>query len=128
MPARYNVVARPNPQDDTAPPKYYPSFASSGRLTLRQLAQRIAQISTVSSVDTMAVLEALLTIIPEEIADGNIVELGDLGTFRLSIRTKGAETAEEVTSHNITQVRPLFSPGKQFKQQLQAVTFVKNGS
>lgn len=46
-----------------------------GRKTLRQMAERISQISTVSSADTMAALEALLTTIPQELAAGNIVEL-----------------------------------------------------
>ena len=39
-------------------------------MTLRQLTQRISQMCTVSSPDTMAVLEYMLTIIPQELTEG----------------------------------------------------------
>ena len=88
MSTKYTVIARRKPGDPTAPEKYYPSVKSSGRITLRQLSKQIAEISTVSSVDTLAVLEALLTLIPREISNGNIVNLGDFGTFRLRIQRR----------------------------------------
>ncbi len=91
MSATYNVIARGNPGDANAPKKYYPSFKSNGRVTLRQLPKQIAEISTVSSVDTMAVLEALLTIIPREIAAGNIIQLGEFGSFTRSQTKFGSE-------------------------------------
>ena len=125
MSAKYNVIPKKNPRDQEAPRKYYPSFVTSGRVSLRQLSRQIAEVSTVSSVDTIAVLEALLTIIPREIANGNIVELGDFGTFRLRIKTEGADTAEAVTSRNITQAMPRFMPGKESQKSLNDVTFEK---
>jgi predicted histone-like DNA-binding protein len=125
MPVRYNVVARGKPGDASVPPKYYPILKSSGRVSLRQLAQQIAEISTVSSVDTMAVLEALLTVIPRELSDGNIVELGDLGSLWLRIKSDGSETEAAVTGRNVTAVHPQFKPGKEFKQTLQTIAFEK---
>jgi predicted histone-like DNA-binding protein len=103
MTVKYTVVARGNPGDPEAPKKYYPQVKSSGKVTLRQLAERIAEISTVSTVDTVAVLEALLTVIPQGLAEGRIVNLGDFRSFNLRIRGQGAGTPEEVTAHNITK-------------------------
>lgn len=125
MSIKFNVVTKKNPQDPEAPPKYYPQVKSRGKVTLRQLANRIADISTVSSVDTMAMLEALLKIIPEELGNGNIVQLGDLGSFGLRIKSTGSETPEEVTASNITNVLPAFRPGKQFKGTLGQAEFEK---
>jgi len=87
MSVKYNIVERPNPRDPEAPKKFYPSVQASGRKTLRQLSKRITQMCTVTGPDTLAVLESLLTIIPEELAEGRIVELGDFGSF--SRRTPG---------------------------------------
>jgi predicted histone-like DNA-binding protein len=92
---------------------------------MRELAGQISQISTVSSIDTMAVLEALLTIVPQELAAGNIVELGDFGSFWLKANTEGANTAEEVHSVNIASVAPSFRAGKEFKNALNTVKFEK---
>jgi predicted histone-like DNA-binding protein len=125
MTVKYNVVERFNPGNREAPPKYYPSVVSTGRLTLRQLATRIAQISTVSSTDTMAVLEALLATIPAELANGNVVELGDFGNFWLKNNAEGLETAEEVRASQITGIQPRFNPGKEFKKVLATIEFEK---
>jgi len=125
MTVKYNVVERGNPSNPTAPKKFYPSIESSGRKTLRQMAERISQISTVSTADTMAVLEALLTTIPDELAAGNIVELGDFGNFWLRSDSEGADTAEAVRASQINSVLPRFNPGKEFKKVLDAIEFEK---
>jgi len=125
MTVKYNVVERGNPSNPAAPKKFYPSIESSGRKTLRQMAERISQISTVSTADTMAVLEALLTTIPDELAAGNIVELGDFGNFWLRSDSEGADTADAVRSSQINSVLPRFNPGKEFKKVLDAIEFEK---
>ena len=128
MSTKFNVITRYNPQDPEAPKKYYASVKSSGRVTLRELSQQIAQFSTVSTVDTMAVLEALLILIPCEISRGNVVELGEFGTLWMRIQSEGSDTLEEVKANNIKRVLPRFTPGKVFKQILNNTEFVKNGN
>jgi predicted histone-like DNA-binding protein len=125
MTVKYNVVERGNPSNREAPKKFYPSVASSGRRTLRQLAGRISEISTVSSTDTMAVLEALLKTIPQELADGNVVELGDFGNFWLKVTSEGAASADDVRATQITTLLPRFNPGKEFKKVLATVEYEK---
>ena len=125
MTVKFNVVERGNPSNPQAPKKFYPSIESSGRKTLRQMAERISQISTVSSADTMAVLEALLTTIPQELAEGNIVELGDFGNFWLKANADGADTADAVRSTQINTLLPRFNAGKEFKKVLVGIEFEK---
>ena len=125
MTVKFNVVERGNPSNLEAPKKFYPSIESSGRKTLRQLAGTISQMSTVSSADTMAVLEALLTTIPQELASGNIVEMGDFGNFWLRTSSEGAETAAEVRADQIKGILPRFNPGKEFKMVLDTIEFEK---
>ncbi len=125
MAAKYNIIERGNPSNPEAPKKYYPSFTSSGKITIRKLAEQIASISTVSSIDTLAVLEAFLQVVPKELADGNILALGEFGSFRLKIKSEGSDTPEAVRAGNITNVLPQFTPGKAFKQVLAATEFEK---
>jgi predicted histone-like DNA-binding protein len=125
MSVKFNVVERPNPQDREAPKKFYPSIQSSGRRSLRQLSNRITQMCTVSTPDTLAVLESLLTVIPQELAEGNIVELGDFGSFWLRNNAEGAEEMEKVSASQVTNLLPRFIPGKEFKKALKGVDFEK---
>lgn len=126
MSVKYNLIERANPLDREAAKKWYPSIQASGRLTLRQLAAIAADRSTLTETDFIAAVESFLAIIPKELAKGNVVELGDFGTFWLRITAEGAETEESVRNDNITGILPRFNPGKEFKNVLKLVVFSKN--
>ena len=126
MPVKFNIVERGNPTNREAPKKFYASIQSSGRVTTRELAERAAQMSTLTAVDMMAAIESFLAIVPAELAKGNIVELGDFGSFWLKAGSGGAETAEEVRADQINSVLPRFNPGKEFKRVLETIKFNKN--
>jgi len=126
MSVKFNVVERGNPSNPDAPKKFYPSIQSTGRMTLRELAERASQMSTLSTTDMMAAIESFLTIVPRELAKGNIVELGAFGNFWLRATTEGAETAETVRADQISTVLPRFNPGKEFKRTLDSIEFNKN--
>ena len=128
MPVKFNVSPRRDPRNQTSAPKYYATIKSSGRANTNDIARSINDMSTVSSVDTRAVLEAFLHVVPDKLAEGNIVELGDFGTFRVSVSSDGQEHAEDVTARNITDVRVIFSPGKRFLQLLNTVQFQKEST
>ncbi|MBK8434252.1 MAG: HU family DNA-binding protein [Chloroflexi bacterium] len=125
MPIKYTVVARKSPQNMEGPPKYYPSIQSSGRLTVRQLAQRMAEISTLSTIDTMAAIEAFLQVVPQELADGNIVDLGDFGSFWLRASSTGVDLETDAAKSQFVGLKPQFRPGKEFKKVLKNAEFQK---
>lgn len=125
MSVKYNVIERGKPGDPSAPKKYYPSAISSGKINMRTVAKRAAEMSTVSMPDTVAVIEALLAIIPDEMGQGNIVKLGEFGSFWVKAKTEASETPEEVNASKVTGVVPRFTPGKEFKAQLKLFTFEK---
>ncbi len=125
MSVKFNVVERGNPSNREAPKKFYPSIQSSGRVTTREMAEMAAQRSTLSTMDMMAAIESFLAIIPEQLAKGNIVELGEFGNFWLRVEAEGAETVDAVNATQITAVKPRFNPGKLFKKMLDAIEFAK---
>jgi len=125
MPITYHIVRKHNQIDPDAPQKYYPSIKSSGRVSLRDIAQQIAAMSTVSSIDVYAVLEALITIIPDELTNGNLVDLGDLGSFSVRARTTGEPKEADVSTKNITKLLPRFYPGTRFSETLNKAKVVR---
>jgi predicted histone-like DNA-binding protein len=125
MPAEFVVVSRKDPLDLELPPRYYPRAKSSGTVGIRELAEEIAGFSSLSTVDVMAALEGLLQVIPRHINNGKLVRLGDLGTFRLTFKGKGADSPEAVTAQNIKSTRLIFRPGKEFRKALKAIQYRK---
>ena len=125
MTVKFNIVERGRPGHSQAPKKYYPSIQSTGRVSMRQLAERASDMSTLSTADMIAAIETLLTIIPDERAHGNIVELGDFGNFWLRSSADGVEDITRVRGDQITTLLPRFNPGKRFKRALATVKFKK---
>ena len=125
MTIKFNIVERGRPGHSEAPKKYYPSIQSTGRVSLRGLAERASDRCSLTTADMMAAIESLLVIIPDELAQGNIVELGAFGNFWLRSSAEGIEDAEKVRGDQITTLIPRFNPGKRFKHILRQVTFEK---
>lgn len=119
----FRVVARPNPNDRTQPARFFGNIRANGELTVHDLANRISSQSTVSSIDTMAMMEALLQIIPEELANGRIIRLGELGSLRPFLRSESSESAEEFSSELISEVRLVFRPGRLVRNMLSSARF-----
>ena len=125
MAVHYSVVQKIKPGDPSAPRKWYAVAQTQGEIDLRELSTRISEISTVSSIDTLAVLESLIKVIPSELLAGRIVRLGDFGTLRLTLSSEGAETEDAFTKGNIKKVKLIFRPGKTISSELKTVDFHK---
>jgi predicted histone-like DNA-binding protein len=121
----FSVKKRVNPRAPEDPRRYYAFPKTSGSVDLRELAKRISRESTVSMMDTLAVLEGIFQVIPDYLMEGNIVDLGQLGSLRLSLSSDGAENPDEFNSSLIKRANILFRPGSEFKDQLKAVKFTR---
>lgn len=122
---KYSLKERINPIDLTAQNKLYPIKQAQEELTLRDFAKRISRESTVSMMDAMAVLEGLLQIIPDEIANGKIIKLGEFGTFRTTLSAEGVDTAEAFTVSKIKRLNVRFRPAREFRNLLANVKYEK---
>ena len=69
MSVKYSVTPRKDPRDQNSPAKYYVTVKSQGRVDHLGVARDINKMSTVSSVDTTAVLEAFMNVVPDMLAD-----------------------------------------------------------
>ena len=121
----YSVSPRINPRDKEAAPKFYGQVQSSGDISLREMAERIQQTCTVHKSDVFAVLIALEDVITDALRGGEIVRLGDLGTFQIGISSKGAETEEDYSDSLIKKARINFRPGSALAGALSGLTFQK---
>ncbi|WP_310558166.1 HU family DNA-binding protein [Flavobacterium sp.] len=127
MAIKFKTQSRKNPQDMTAPEKYYAAAVADGNVDLDRLAELISYQCTVNETDCYAVLLALEHNIIGELGQGRIVKLGRLGNFQVGISSKGSDTAAEVSATAITKSRILFRPGKKLRTMLDSVSFRKAG-
>lgn len=107
----YSVVPRINPRDKEAAPKFYAQAQARGDVNIREMASRIQGTCTVTKADVYAVLVALEDVIVEALQNGEIVRLGELGTFQVGLSGKGAVTSEDYDTSLIRKARINFRPG-----------------
>src|SRR5690625_7609189 len=117
------IQERKNPQDLTAPSKYYVQATKSGTVGLDMLAYLIANQSTVREPDCLAVLSALVHNMKDELAQGRVVSLDGLGNFQIGVRSEGSETQDAVSSANVKSAHINFRPSKKLKKALQSLDF-----
>lgn len=123
MGIQFSVMERRNPADPTAPKKFYGVARSTGEIDLRSLSKQISAMSTVSVIDTTAVLESLLQVVPEHLLAGKIVRLGEFGSYRLTLSTGGAETQQDFNKALIKKVRLKFRPGSIIRTLLKTADY-----
>jgi predicted histone-like DNA-binding protein len=126
MAVKFNVIQRANPLKPTDPKKNYAVIKSDGEITLKQLSKRISGMSTVNSGDILAVLDLLVQVMQEELAQGRIVRLGDFGSFALTLSAEGKATPEEVNANSVKSAKLQFRPGKDLKNTLTTLEFEKS--
>ena len=121
----YSVSPRVNPAEKGTPPKFYGHVQARGDVSLREMSERIQQTCTVHKSDVFAVLVALEDVITDALRGGEIVRLGDLGTFQIGISSKGAVTEEDYDESLIKKARINFRPGMALAGILTNLTFTK---
>ena len=91
------------------------------------IAKKITERCTVTEPDILAVINALMTEISANIAEGNKLVLDEFGSFKLGIRTSPAVSAKKFTSANIKNMYVIYSPytvmdqGKRVKPMLSGI-------
>ena len=121
MTVKVKSVNRRNPRLPEEPPKFYASAQHERKIELDELATSVADRCSLRRSDVHGVLIALMDIIPVELGKGSIVNLGTLGSFFVSVRSDGAETAEEITASMVKRLKIQYRPTKELKKQLRLI-------
>lgn len=121
----YSVVMRNNPRDPEAAKKAYGCAQYLEVMSLEKFAEHIATHGSVySRADITAVLILAVDCMREQLLAGQKVQLGDLGSFYLTINGAGTDTAAEYNpAIHIERLNPNWSPGRKFQNLLSEAEF-----
>ena len=121
---KYKLMTRANPQDRTKE-KLYASPVNAGKITKTDLAKEIVNISSLSRGDVSNVIESLIDIVPKYLLMGKSINLGELGTMRVSFSSQGVENEKDFSTGKIKDVKIIFTPSVELKNQLKQIRFEK---
>ena len=115
---------KPNSLKPEEPMKAYAKNQVNEIWSLEKFAKHIASHNGVFSRGTVkGVLSDMCECLVEQLLNGNKIQLGELGTFGISISCDPAESLEKFTSKNIKAVNILFAPGEDFENLLHRAEF-----
>jgi len=126
MSLMFSVGARMNPMNKNATPKYYATAQAAKIIDVRDLCKSCRAHSTFTMGDSMGVIETILEHAMEEMKVGNMVRLGGLGNFRLTINAQeGTDAERDFNESNIKSCHVLFTPGDDLVDMCNNMTYVR---
>lgn len=116
---KYKLVQRKDMRAGAGPDDklYYPVLVSNGRVSFDRLCEEVAEQSALTSGDVKNCVDRLIFNATAHLREGRGVDMGDLGSFRLALRSAGA--ADEASYDASTMMRApgvVYTPGKKLKE------------
>jgi predicted histone-like DNA-binding protein len=119
----FKKIQRGNPSNPAAPKLWYPILRSLGMVKDKQLAELLADETTLNPKEAEMSLFQLFKVIIRLLLDGHTVQLGELGGFRLTVHGEGSETEAEVNASKIKSVHINFYASESLREQINKATF-----
>ena len=124
MPVFFNKVARGNPSDSSAPKLWYPVLKSTGLVKEKEVANLLSEETTLNPKEAEMSIYQLFKVVVRLLLDGHTVQLGPLGTFRLTAHSRGVATEAEVTSQLILKLMVRFAESSEMKESIAKAVFM----
>jgi predicted histone-like DNA-binding protein len=126
MAIKIKSVARPQPGvAGGGVKKYYAAPVHDREISLDSLTKAIEKTSTVSGADIRAVLYAMVEEAVSGLSEGRIIRMGDLGSFRITLKSEGRDTADAVTTSAVKKAGVIFTPGSKLQYMLKNARYTK---
>lgn len=94
--------------------KWYGRAVVLGTVSTKDLAEELSHSTTLTRADIMAVLAELSEAMRRHLLGSQQVSLDGLGSFRVGLVCKSADTESEFTANNIKGYRIVYRPESQF--------------
>lgn len=113
MPLSYRLVQRPDMRKDAAvgAKLFYAQVKALKKVSFDKLCDMIAVRSTAFVGDVRLIIDGMISVMQERLEDGDIIQMGRLGNFRMLAGSKGVATKAEFGVDKFNKARIVFTPG-----------------
>jgi len=130
MAIRYRITKRTNTIAAIKKDQYIMQAVNTGTVDIKQIAREISTEGTLSIPDVVGAITALGIKMQQHLEDGKIVDLGDVGKFKIGFQCQAAENEEDLTpKKHIKKFHLNYQPSLELKHRLKkAIKVFKEGS
>lgn len=130
MAIRYRITKRTNTIASIKKEQFIMQAVNTGTIDIKKISQEISTEGSLSIPDVVGVITALGLKLQQHLEDGKIVDLGDVGKFKIGFQSKASDQASDLTpKRNIKKFHLNYQPSLEIKHRLKkAITVYKEGS
>lgn len=125
MPITVKTIRRINPRNPEDEGKYYLRIAKQNKTDFNTFCRNIQVKTGLQAALIRSVLIAITEEVKVELSAGHSVHLGDLGSFSISLKSNGTTDPKKAKPKNIKSAKIIYSPGKEIKNMLKNLEYVK---
>lgn len=118
---QYKLVEKANPLKKEEK-KWYANPIATGKVGQKELAKEIELQSSLTKGDIGNVIDNLVENLPKHLVNGESVQLGEFGTFRISFSSEGVVDKSKFNTKTI-QPKVIFTPSVAFKKALEDIQY-----
>ncbi len=111
-----------NPLKKADPKKRFAQPVYADKVAQKQLARQLADLSSLSTGDVANVVQNLVEELPKILTRGGILQLGDFGTFRVTLSSTGVGEKNKFSTDTI-RPKISFLPWVELKKQLSNIKY-----
>lgn len=116
-------VQRINPQKRDEAPRWHPVQNTIEQVDETTVAELISDETTLNPTEALMAIRQLRKVVQRLLLDSKSVQLGNWGSFSISLTTQGVADQKDLTAKCVKNVNMKFTPGKELKAALQNATF-----
>ena len=128
MALKYHLVLRADKSKNAAAGAqlYYGQVRTQRTIEFNHMCELISDNSTASSGDVKVVVDGLVRVMQRSMGFGDVIQMGDLGNFRMVAGSKGVATQEEFAPTLFKKGHIVFSPGAVLRKMASDLKFEKS--
>lgn len=124
----YNKMQRKNPSKPAEPAKWYPVLRRVEMMKEKDVARHISDETTLNPKEAEMAISQLKKVLINALLNGQSVQLGDWGTFHLTLSSEGVATEAEVSPAQVKKINIRFQAGKELQEAIDKAQFIEASS
>jgi len=103
---------------------WYPVIRSRGLVKVKKIAEKLSKKSVLSAGEIEVLISQLCELMMDRLLNGETVEFGEFGSFRVTVKAEPSDSEREVTAAKIKKVTIRFTESGWLKHIMKEAEFL----
>ena len=125
--SKYQLTKKRNRLNPDKDGLWYGTPAPGAKFGTKDLCRLASRNTTLNAIEVRAVLDLINDCVPQALAEGKVVQLGELGSLRVEYGSEGVARPEDFHPRLMRPARVVFQPSKKLTQEVRGLLSYEAG-